>query len=327
MFLLMLIGCTPTPYPQADVTGPLDDMLRMHHVQAVGTHNSYHSEEGPVRSEWAYAHLPLWQQAAEQGVRQFELDMYWIPEAQRFEVVHIPFLDSATSCALPIDCFWSQRLFSDSRPDHHPMLTLVEVKTAPPEDLDEARAQLETIEDALLTVWSRHRLITPDDVRGDAATVRDALEPDGWPVLDGLRGRSIYVLHAGSGWHDLYTDSRQDVPGNLMFTDAYGDVGLPYAAFHSVNDPVSGASRIGELVGAGHLVRTRADADSVQAVDNDTSRRDAALASGATFISTDWPSPHPDTGYVVQMPQGTPSRCNPVTAPDDCSSEAVESPP
>jgi len=51
----------------------------------------------------------------------------------------------------------------------------------------------------------------------------------------------------------------------------------------------------------------------------------AELASGVHFISTDTPVPLPtNPGFVTQIPGGTPARCNPVTAPKDCSSEQIE---
>jgi hypothetical protein len=55
--------------------------------------------------------------------------------------------------------------------------------------------------------------------------------------------------------------------------------------------------------------------------------RDAALASGAHFVSTDYEEPNPAfSSYVVTIPGGTPARCNPVTAPADCSPTDVEDP-
>jgi len=56
--------------------------------------------------------------------------------------------------------------------------------------------------------------------------------------------------------------------------------------------------------------------------------RDAALASGAQWISTDYPVPNPafGTGYQVMIPMGTPGRCNPVSAPPDCTSLDIENP-
>jgi hypothetical protein len=74
------------------------------------------------------------------------------------------------------------------------------------------------------------------------------------------------------------------------------------------------------------LVRTRADWDLVQPLAGDTSVRDAALAGGAHFISTDFPAPVDGIDYWVDIPGGTPSRCNPITAPPECTAEAVEDP-
>ena len=77
--------------------------------------------------------------------------------------------------------------------------------------------------------------------------------------------------------------------------------GDPDAAITVVNDPLGDADRIRALVEAGFIVRTRADADTVQARSGDTTQRDAALASGAQYVSTD-----------------TAARCNPVSAPRRC---------
>ena len=326
LFLLpFLIGCTGDDLPPSlDFGGPMDDVLRMHHIQAVGTHNSYHSDRALGRPEWDYYHRPLWEQAAFQGVRQFELDLWWNDEREAYDVLHIPALDPISSCPTLRDCLWAQRVWSDSEPGHHPIVTLLEVKDTDPGDDAIVAAHLEELEQALLEIWSRERLITPDDVRGDADTVRDALTEDGWPLLGGLRGRAIYVLHVGGVLRRVYTQDGEDVPGTLIFQDAYGNLDLPYAAIHSMNNPYD--AHIADVVAAGHLVRTRSDSDGDEARANDTAKRDQAIASGAHFISTDFPVPHVDTGYVVQMEEGAPSRCNPMTAPEGCTSDALEYP-
>jgi hypothetical protein len=76
------------------------------------------------------------------------------------------------------------------------------------------------------------------------------------------------------------------------------------------------------------IVRTRPDADTNEARLNSTARRDAALASGAHLLSTDYERPDPvlGTGYVVRIPDGTPARCNPATAPPECRPADVEDP-
>ena len=65
------------------------------------------------------------------------------------------------------------------------------------------------------------------------------------------------------------------------------------------------AADIPDLVAAGYVVRTRADADTVEARSGDTGPRDAAIASGAQWVSTDYPVENPDfgTGYVVADPR------------------------
>ena len=78
----------------------------------------------------------------------------------------------------------------------------------------------------------------------------------------------------------------------------------------------------------GYVVRTRADADTRQARTGDTTMRDAALASGAQWVSTDYPAPGMSsrfgTSYVAQLPGGAAARCNPVNAPATCRSYVLE---
>ena len=72
--------------------------------------------------------------------------------------------------------------------------------------------------------------------------------------------------------------------------------------------------------------RTRADSDGEEATALDTTRAEAALGSGAHFISTDHPYPGDAEAYGFVIPAGTPSRCNPITAPDDCAPLEIEDP-
>jgi hypothetical protein len=78
----------------------------------------------------------------------------------------------------------------------------------------------------------------------------------------------------------------------------------------------------------GFIVRTRSDADLVEARNRDVTRRDIALRSGAQIVSTDFEVAVPAIGgdYVVQIPGGTPARCNPVNAPKRCKPSDVENP-
>ncbi len=341
LLITLLTGCPTADDDDAtgddDVTGdddttgdtwsyPLDDTLTYAHVQSLGTHNSYHLETGetPVQA-WDYSHLPLDEQLGLQGVRQFELDIYRNPDTDEFEVFHVWFIDQSTTCLALADCLATMKGWSDRNPAHHPFMTLFEVKDPYPDE-EGAAEYLAALESDLLAVWPRERLVTPDLVQGDAANLRDAIAERGWPTLGELRGKALFVLHDGGGYRSVYTDGGTTTAGRAMFPDGQGDASQPFAAVHSMNDPVGGQESIHAVVDAGHLVRTRADSESAQAWALDYSRLEAALSSGAHFISTDYPAPHYETGYVVAIPGGTPSACNPRTAPDACTSEAIEDP-
>lgn len=308
---LVLAACSTDPVapppPDRGFRYPLDDVLRLNHVQALGTHNSYHlSTEGVDVEEWSYDMAPLDVQLGGQGVRQFEIDVHRDPERDRWAVYHIGLVDEQTTCVAFTDCLGVMKDWSDRNPAHHPIVTLIEVK-------DEGEVSLPSLEAELLSVWPEDRLVTPDLVQGDAASLRDAVADVGWPTLGELRGRALFVLHDSGALRDEYTDALTTTAGRAMFPDADTDLDLPIAAFASINDAVTDADPLAAALAAGFLVRTRADSGG------DVSGRDAAIASGAQFASTDFPD-------EVEIPGGTPSRCNPVTAPDECHSEAIEDP-
>lgn len=327
MVLLALLACADPgqdgPDTGASWSYPLDDVLTFHDVKALGTHNSYHLRtEGVARPEWDYDHLPLDEQLGQQGVRQLELDVNWNAETELFEVYHVGVLDQNTTCWLLTECLDTMKAWSDAHLAHHPLFTLLELKTGDDADRDAVLAELDA---EVRGVWG-DRLITPDDVQGDAASVSAAVAGEGWPTLGELRGKALFVLHDLGEWRDAYTEGGTTTAGRALFPDGGGDLSLAVGAVDTMNDPVGDFDRIAEVVAAGHLVRTRADSDGEEARSGDTTHRDAALASAAHFVSTDFPAPAPDTGYVVAIPGGTPSACNAATAPPECTSEAVEDP-
>ncbi len=82
------------------------------------------------------------------------------------------------------------------------------------------------------------------------------------------------------------------------------------------------------LVKQGFLIRGRADSPNVEAKSGDTTRREAALTSGAQVVSTDYPGPGMaarfGTGYYADLPTGTAARCSPVNAPRGCKDSELE---
>ena len=80
-----------------------------------------------------------------------------------------------------------------------------------------------------------------------------------------------------------------------------------------INDLIRDFERIQKMVRAGFLVRTRADEPTGQARNNDTRMRDKALASGAQYVSTDYPEPDANLSpYCVQFEGRRSVRSNPL---------------
>jgi hypothetical protein len=174
-------------------------------------------------------------------------------------------------------------------------------------------------------VWPAQRIISPDEVRGDHATLVEGVLDNGWPTLGEARNRIIFHLHNSGGVRDDYLGLYPNLEGATLFCDSGPDV--DYGATVIRNSPESDFEDIGDLVAAGFLVRTRADGCCDNALDNDLTQADTAFDSGANFVSTDFPYPHPETGYVVAVPEGNPSRCNPINAPEWCTPQDIENLP
>jgi hypothetical protein len=305
-----------------------------------------------------YTHAPLLEQFDAQGIRQIELDVFADPfgglyarrggliaigqdpethipalEEPGLKVLHIQDVDFETRCLTFVECLRAIKAWSDDHPGHLPLAVLVEAKDDPiPDPLNFGfavpvpfgPAEVDAIDVEIRSVFPERQLLTPDDVRRGRPSLEEAVLALGWPRLGLVRGRVMFLLDNGGSVRDAYLAGHPSLAGRVLFTD--GTPGDPDAAFVKANDPLFDAGLIPGLVGAGYLVRTRADADTVQARSGDTTQRDAALASGAQFVSTDYPVPNPafGTGYVVRIPGNTVARCNPVLTAPGCRPDALE---
>jgi hypothetical protein len=302
---------------------PLDSVLRLNHIQIKATHNSYHVQmDGNTIPAIGYSHVKLAEQLSTQGVRGLELDVHYSYFNKELRVYHEPSYDEQTTCKNLVTCLEEIKGWSDAHPAHHPLIVQIELKdtvgSIEPNEL------FEKLEASILQVWPVERIITPALVQGSAPSLPAALSEHGFPTLGEVRGRILFALDNANEFRDAYTHQGKDLDGRLMFVNS--KVGDPFAAVAILNVPVADAEAIKGALAAGLLVRTRADSDSAEPLAGDTARRDAALASGAQIISTDYPAEAPGVNYTVQIPDGTPSRCAPVTAPSQCTSKAVEDP-
>ncbi len=176
----------------------------------------------------------------------------------------------------------------------------------------------------LLKGLGREKLITPDDVCGSYSTLEAAVLAQAWPKLSTARGKFFFVLDETGMKLETYVRGHPSLKGRVMFVNA--DEGRPEAAFRIVNEPKQDWAYIQYLVRSGYYVRTRADADTVEARKNDYTRWRAALISGAQVISTDYyvPDPKLNTGYQVSLPGGSPGRWNILLLPSDRPLPPVE---
>jgi hypothetical protein len=303
---------------------PLDDALRLNDFQARATHNSYHVRPPLGRfPEYQYTHSALDVQLGEEGVRSFELDVYYDPTGWR--VHHLTVADEISTCPRLIECLQLMRVWSKLHPLHHPVVVLVEPKGfyVPGRITDgPIPGHWDSLDAEIRSVLGPGELLTPDDVRGAHATLPEALAADGWPSLRATRGRFLFVmLDEGEDRAD-YVSGAPNLAGRAMFV--LSSEGRPDAAVLKVDDPIGGFDRIRSLVGAGFLVRTRSDGT----LESNYARLAAALASGAQIISTDAPvaGRYPDPDYFLDIPEGMPSRCNPLTTDATCTARDIEDP-
>jgi hypothetical protein len=338
----------------------MDDLVRLNQIQVLGSHNSYHIiPREPLFSALVafspaflfieYTHIPLPEQFDTQGIRQIELDVFADPEGglyairhalivlnmdpdahlpelrePGFKVLHTQDIDFETTCLTFVSCLTMVKEWSDAHPDHLPIMILVEAKDeAIPDPLSLGfvvplpidTPEFDALDDEIRSVFLPSQLITPDDVRRGMPTLEEAVLTLGWPTLRESRGKVLFALD-NEGKREAYLEGHPNLEGRVLFTPS--SPGEPDAAFVKRNDPFS--EDIPALVEAGYIVRTRADADTEEARSGDTVPRDTALASGAQYVSTDYPVENPDfgTGYLVEIPDGTPARCNPINAPPEC---------
>ncbi len=306
-----------------------------------------------------YTHPALTTQLGRERIRQIELDVFADTDGGRYrtpafrvrtgkgplsdpamaepgtKVLHEQDVDYASVCPTLVACLREVKAWSDAHREHVPIAIAIQLKDGPlifpvpeqakPEPWDEAH--LRALDAEITSVFPAERIITPDDVRGDAASVNAAVLADGWPTLGESRGKVLFLMVNPEPYRSRYLAVHPELVGAVLFTN--GEPGQADAAYVGLDDPIADGAKIRDLVDQGYLVRTRADANGTEATANDTTRLEAALASGAHMIATDYPGPDgvaavEGSTYVAQLPGFRAARCNPVTAPDDCEDARVE---
>lgn len=322
-------GATPTP-PAPSVLKfayTKDDSLRLNHLQMKATHNSYHIRPADPIPEWDYSHEPLAVQLEEQGVRGFELDIHYKPDEDRFAVYHLPG-DDNTTCYWLEECLQQLLDWSNAHRGHHPLMVLIEPKDDVEPFSSRTVGHFDRFDEIILSVWPKERILRPDDVKRDRATLAAGVRELGWPTLGELRGKILFIILDNDRKKDLphyeYTHGLKDLNGRVAFIAS--EPADPYAAVMLLDNPLDNAEAIRKAADDGFLIRTWSDDPVKDGQATSTARLHAGLSSGAHMISSDYPVAGLIEGYFQDLTGGTPSRCNPQTAPVDCLAEDIESP-
>ena len=332
------------------------DALPMTAIQVIGTHNSYKAAIAPAEMATLkainpktaagldYSKPPLKDQL-DAGARQIELDYVYDPQGGRYssplglklakekapydnspmgapglKVMHVPDIDYRSVCQTFVQCLTEMRDWSRRHPDHLPILVIMNLKDdqipvpgATPLLPFDAKA-MDSIDAEILSVFKRNDLILPDTVQGRYPTLRDAVAAGAWPKLKAARGKFLFAMDEGPAKTDLYRAGRKVLEGRVMFVNV--DEASPAAGYITLNEPKTEGPRIAAAVKAGLIVRTRADADTVEARANDRTTQIAAFNSGAQYVSTDYMKPDVRlSSYEAHLPGGGVARVNPVVGP------------
>ena len=292
-----------------------------------------------------YSHIPIEEQLA-LGLRVFEIDVFRDPEGARYsrplgrwlhpftqafnereqaqlgssglKVLHIQDIDYQSHCLTFRECLETFRVFSYANPGHLPIFISLNLKTSPIElpgsttPLPFEKAGYWTLHQDLKSTLGLEKLVTPSEVQKDSRSLRERITTIGWPDLSEMRGRFIFLIDEPVSKTISYLEGYQK-DEQLLFLSVPPD--HDQAAILVMNDPLGALDDIKERVAQGFLVRTRADADTVEARTNDYSRMRAAFDSGAHFISTDYyvPDERLEGDYQVRFPEGGYVRQSPLS--------------
>jgi hypothetical protein len=308
MVLLHVNSLRANPVTACDL---LNQHLRLNQIQIKGTHNSYHVKPRIITPpEWDYSLPSLHEQLEHYGIRSFELDLHLSDESNEIEVYHIKFLDERSTCKRFVDCLTEIRDWSNDNRHHIPLFIWIEVK-----DITGGKKirNLSHIE-ATIRTYLGDRLITPDDVKGSFASLREAIEQRGWPRLQDVRGKVMFVLLNTNNRHaQTYTRDYTSLDNRLMFAKAADDqLEKPWAVI--THETATDVKKIRRVLANRFIVISTACLAGMQD-DKCLRRRDAALTNGVHIIKDDYPVRPEHRDYWLTFPGDLDVRCNPVTAP------------
>ncbi|MCH2402350.1 MAG: phosphatidylinositol-specific phospholipase C1-like protein, partial [Pirellulales bacterium] len=188
-----------------------------------------------AKTELAYRHRPLTEQFDQLGIRQVELDLFADPHGGHFawplgarldglsrrefdpqgiwqrpgyKIMHVQDVDYRTTVPTFRAALREINRWSLAHPRHVPIMVLLELKERAIVGLTRpvalTRERLQELEAEIREVLALKRILRPDDVRGTATCLRDAVTESGWPTLDEVAGRVWFALDNEGQIRDRY---------------------------------------------------------------------------------------------------------------------------
>jgi hypothetical protein len=307
-----------------------------------------------VVQPWNYTHASLDSQLTVYGLRSFEFDLYNDPEGGRFyyrkgnkkikqetesniedlkkpgmKVMHVPDYDYETHHFLFTDVLQELKNWSDNNPEHEPLFVMVELKELQfmkylfPRNCSKvlkfSGPALDSVDKEIESVFGKNsqQVFTPDELRGNYATLNEAVLKNGWPTLKSSRGKLFFILMAEDETINKYLENHESLKGRTMFI--FSEEGKPESAFIKIGNPKKQRGEITGLVKKGYIVRTRSDVPTKDAHRKSYKKSEAAFESGAQIISTDYYAgdkcyldKDACSDFKIMMPGGKIIRRNPV---------------
>ncbi len=314
-------------------------------------------------NEWDYTHATLEKQFDNFKIRSIELDIYHDPHGGQFyyqkgnslaglndtskipellspgfKILHIPDVDYMTNYYTFKDALIHIENWSDAHPNHFPVFIMIELKTETLKDalpasvftasLPFTKNALDSIDLEIKQIFGDGltKVITPDNLRGNFATINEAVKAGKWPTIGESRGKVCFILMTSSQQEQDYLSGHDNLNGRAAFI--FSSAGKPEAAFLKYDDAVVNLDTIKKYVSEGYFIRTRADAGTWEARSGDYNPMNKAFESGAQLVSTDYYKPdyRCDTSstwtcYSVQFPGGNTAVVNPVCGPKNAENK------
>ncbi|MDQ3394709.1 MAG: phosphatidylinositol-specific phospholipase C1-like protein [Bacteroidota bacterium] len=234
-----------------------------------------------------------------------------------FKVLHVQDIYFNSHCKTFEQALGEIKQWSDQHPNHYPIYITVNAKEEPPkfnggttpEEFIENKFDL--LDKEILKFLGESKLLTPDYIRGSCNTLNEAVSKKNWPRLQEAKGKFLFILDENDQKRSLYKSGHPSLKGRAIFMNA--EAGEPEAAILIMNEPINQKNKINEMVLKGYIVRTRADANTIEARKNDRCRFEASKASGEQIITTDYylPSSHFKSPYKVSFEENTYIRAYP----------------